>query len=446
LDSLRYHYAHRLAAAREAHARGTRVVGLVGNTIPRELVRARGYYAVLIAAQPDAPTPVADVYMEDVISPETKSLFELATGGELEFLDLLVLSRPYVQLYYYLKEVYRLGRAPRLPALHMFDLMQSQREAVRTYNERQLASLIERLECISGGGQRLSYSKPRSAEAPSQPASGQRLSYSEPRSAEAPSQPASGQRLSYSEPRSAEAPSQPASGQRVSGADVGSAIELSNRVRALQRQLIALRWQRTLSGVDALQALGAGYFMAPSTYAEALAEHVAQLRPEPDFARRPRLMVLASEPLSHLALHRALEAAGALVIAEDDWWGSRAPGTDIATEGPPDAAILGKYWRDAASSQVTPADAREAWFRANAVRDEVDGVAFYLPPSDRQLGWDYPRLKAWLSEHGKPSILLRSDAADQLQQQLGAWLETLVPSPAAARHPLPVGEGWGEGT
>jgi benzoyl-CoA reductase/2-hydroxyglutaryl-CoA dehydratase subunit BcrC/BadD/HgdB len=388
LDSLRHHYANRLEAARAAHARGTRVVGLVGNTIPRELVIACGFYPVLIAAQPGAPTPGADVYMEDVISPETKCLFELATGGELEFLDLLVLSRPYSQLYYYLKEVYRLGRAPRLPALHMFDLMQSQREAVRRYNEHQVASLTARLERVGASD----------------------------------------------DGESVEARSQPVRGPHQSDSNLRSAIAITNRVRGLQRELIARRWQRMLSGVDALQALGAGYFLAPSTYAELLAEYVAQLRPDADLAhRRPGVLVLASEPLSHLDLHRALEAAGALVIAEDDWWGSRAPGADIASEAQPTEAILRKYWLDAASAQVTPADAREAWFRANAAREEVDGVVFYLPPSDRQLGWDYPRLKAWLTEHGKPSILLRSEAADQLQQQLGEWLATLMPHGVAGR-------------
>jgi benzoyl-CoA reductase/2-hydroxyglutaryl-CoA dehydratase subunit BcrC/BadD/HgdB len=407
MDVFEYHYAHRLEAAREAYARGERIVGLVGNTIPRELVMACGVYPLLIAAQPGAPTPGADVYMEDVISPETKCLFELAISGELEFLDLLVLSRPYAQLYYYLKEVYRLGRAPRLPALHMFDLMQSQRDAVRVYNERQVAALTTRLERIGVGARK--DSEQRSVEALSQHASGQRDSDQ-----------------GDSESSSAEAPSRHASDQRRSDSNLRSAIMLSNRVRGLQRELIARRWQRSLSGVDALQALGAGYFLAPSIYAEALAQYVARLEPDPVLAHRPRVLVLSSEPLSHLQLHRVLEAAGALVIAEDDWWGSRAPGSDIATDGPLDEAILRKYWLDTASAHVTPADAREAWFRDNAVRDEVDGVVFYLPPADRQLGWDYPRLKAWLSERGKPSILLRSEAAEQLRQELGGWLETLT--------------------
>ena len=88
--------------------------------------------------------------MEPVIPPETRALFEAAVSGAFEFFDLLVLTRPYAQLYYYLKEVYRWGRAPKLPPLHMYDLMPSRREAVRTYNWKQTETLIARLEHLGG--------------------------------------------------------------------------------------------------------------------------------------------------------------------------------------------------------------------------------------------------------------------------------------------------------
>jgi hypothetical protein len=133
-DSLQHNYTHRLEAALEAHTNGLGVVGLVGNTIRREVVLACEYLPVLISAESGPPTPTADVYMEDIIPPETKFLFELAVSARLGFLDLLVLSRPYAQLYYYLKEVYRRGQAPHLPPLHMFDLMQSRRQSLRAYN------------------------------------------------------------------------------------------------------------------------------------------------------------------------------------------------------------------------------------------------------------------------------------------------------------------------
>jgi benzoyl-CoA reductase/2-hydroxyglutaryl-CoA dehydratase subunit BcrC/BadD/HgdB len=184
------------------------------------------------------------------------------------------------------------------------------------------------------------------------------------------------------------------------------------------------------SGVDALMALGAGYFLAPQPYAVALEQYVASLSPDAALQGRPRLLVVTSEPLSHTRLHAALESAGALVVAEDDWWGSRAPGDDVPLAGSAREAVLRKYWLDTASPGVYPDVAREAWLREHALRPDVDGIVFYLPPSDHQLGWDYPRLKTWLSTNGKPSLLMRLDATtpdgfDGASVQAGQFVEEL---------------------
>src|SRR4051794_530341 len=140
---LQRHYRDPLLAARAAHAKGVGVVGLVGATVPAELVLALGRFPVLITPDMGAPTPTADIYIEPVVSPETRALFEAALAGAFKFLDLLVLSRTDDKLYYYLKEMVRLGRAPAAPPLHMFDLMPSRREAVRQYNRDNLDELID---------------------------------------------------------------------------------------------------------------------------------------------------------------------------------------------------------------------------------------------------------------------------------------------------------------
>jgi benzoyl-CoA reductase/2-hydroxyglutaryl-CoA dehydratase subunit BcrC/BadD/HgdB len=369
LAALRHAYAARLDLAREAHLQGASVIGLVGNTIPVEFVLACGARPVLVTPDTSRPTPHADVFMEEVIPPETKALFERAATGDLAFLDLLVLSRPYAHLYYYLKEVYRLGRGPRFPPLHIFDLMQSQREAVRAYNWGRFEALIARLERLAG--------------------------------------------------------------EEITERRLRQAIALTNAVRGLQRRLLDLRWQRALSGADALVALGAGYFMAAEDALAALEDYLSSLAPEPALQGRPRLLIITAEPLSHPRLHQALEAAGGLVVAEDDWWGSRAPGADIPLAGSAREAVFQKYWLNTASPGVYPAAAREAWLTQHALRPELDGVIFYLPPSDHQLGWDYPRLKRWLEASEKPSLVLRQDAStpegfDAIRLAAERFLETLT--------------------
>jgi benzoyl-CoA reductase/2-hydroxyglutaryl-CoA dehydratase subunit BcrC/BadD/HgdB len=362
-DILRYHYANPLAAAHELQ----HPVGIIGNTVPRELVMAAGCCPVLLTPEPGRPTPAADAYMESIIPPETRALAELALTGAFEFIDLLVLSRPYSQLYYYLKELYRLGRATSLPPLHMVDLMQSQREAVRAYNWSRIQDFVAHLEHQFG--------------------------------------------------------------IELTDSRLRLAITLTNQVRALQRQLLDLRWTGAVRGTDALQALGAGYLMPVEPYIVALAAYIDGLQAEPSLAGRARLLLVPSEPLAYLHLHQTLEDAGALVIAEDDWWGSRAPESDVPLTGSALEGLFLKYWLDTPTASVNPSEKREAWLTTHALRDEVDCVVFHLPPSDHQLGWDYPRLKAWLEAHDKPSLLIRHDAttADgqtSISEQIRAWLAT----------------------
>lgn len=349
LADLQRAYANPLAAAREASAKGEPVVGLIGPTIPVELVLASGRFPVTLTPPRGVPTPAADAYMEEVAAPETRSFFELAVSGELEFLDLLILSRHHSHLYYYLKEVYRLGRGRHIPPQHIYDLMQSRREAVRAYNWGRTTALVTRLEQLSG--------------------------------------------------------------QSMAESAVRSAVALINKKRALQRQVLERRWSGGLRGVEAMQVIGAGSFMHPNSYVETMTAYLDRETQE-NKRRVPRLLVISSEPLAYLDLHQTLEAEGATVIAEDDCWGSRAPGDDVPLTGVALDGILQKYWLDTAGEGVYPAQARQGWLKAQALRPEVDGVVFYVPPSDHQFGWDYPALRDWLTELGKPQLLLRWNVTD----------------------------------
>lgn len=344
-------YSDRLHAARAAHAAGERVVGRIGNTVPVELILAAGFTPVLVAAESGRPAPTAAHYIDDVVSPQTHALFQAAVDGEYAFMDLLLFSRPYDKAYYYLKDVYRLGRAPKLPPTHMFDLMQSQRSAVRTYNARQLRHLIEALERAAGA--------------------------------------------------------------ELTDSAIWQAIGVVDRTRALQRDLLKLRASGVVSGSEAMQAIGAGYFLHPAAYGDLLEAYLSDLKAAspPVIAHRgSRLLVVTAEPLPHLHLHEALERAGAFVAAEDDWWGSRAPGENAPLASSPTDAILQKYWLDTPTPGVYPPEAREAWFEAQSRRADIDGVVFYIPPSDLQFGWDYPRLAASLAARNTPSLLIRQDA------------------------------------
>jgi benzoyl-CoA reductase/2-hydroxyglutaryl-CoA dehydratase subunit BcrC/BadD/HgdB len=375
LELLRAHYRDRLMAAKAVRASGaSRVVGLTGTTAPAELALACGLFPVRISPPDDIATPTAALYLDSVIDRDVQVLFECAMRGDFEFLDLLVLTRGEDKLFYFLKEMVRLGRAPVVPPMHMFDLMGSQRAAVQQYNLQNLNWLIAALERLAG--------------------------------------------------------------VQITDEQLRASAQLTNRCRELQRKLLALRWEGRVQGVEAMEVIGAGFCMHPVRYTQALERYLQELGPASAPKPAPRLLVASSEPLSQLHLHRRLEEAGGLVVAEDDAWGSRAPGDDIANGGDPKQALLQKYWHDTAHAGVSPREARQAWFLHQIQRCDLDAVIFYVPPGDHQFGWDYPRLAAQTTAAGKPSLLLRQDAADASTVS-GPVREFLAALPASRQRACP---------
>jgi benzoyl-CoA reductase/2-hydroxyglutaryl-CoA dehydratase subunit BcrC/BadD/HgdB len=184
------------------------------------------------------------------------------------------------------------------------------------------------------------------------------------------------------------------------------AIAEGNAARKALRSLLHLRADR-LSGTDVLPLLGAYYFMDHAEYSRLAARAAEELAAGPAIPG-PRIIIKGSM-LDHPHLHRTIERHGANVAAEDDWWGSRAAGRDIACDGDPVEAVFLKYYEDAPSPRVFPSDAADAWFLENA--PTAAGVIFYIAPEDDVCGWDYPRWRSALDNRGIPHLLIRDDAS-----------------------------------
>ena len=58
-------------------------------------------------------------------------------------------------------------------------------------------------------------------------------------------------------------------------------------------------------------------------------------------------MLIKGSPLHHTGLHRAIESHGAVVVAEDDWWGSRTITDEIPEQGNLTQEIFQTYYRKA---------------------------------------------------------------------------------------------------
>lgn len=332
------------------------LLGVTSNTVPWELVRAAGFQPFLLSPRKTA-TPFAGRYMEDVFSPRIRAIFDFLLSGEGTALRAVVIPRTSEQehkLYLYVREVIRQG-AEHPPRPILFNLLHTRSAEAQAYGLERTRELKFQLEQISG----------RSIDAES----------------------------------------------------LRAAIEESNAARDAIRSLLQMRETASpkLSGSEALELIGAWYFMDRTEYTRLAREALREIEPRAPLAG-PRILITGT-PQDDTEVCAAIESHGAVIIAEDDWWGSRAAGRNVEVIEDPLRAIFEKYYFDAPSPRVFPAALADDWFRRKAL--EVDGVIFYLPPDDDVLGWDYPRLRAFLDERAIPHLMIRDAGSEQLSAFLG---------------------------
>jgi benzoyl-CoA reductase/2-hydroxyglutaryl-CoA dehydratase subunit BcrC/BadD/HgdB len=349
IERLAWHYENPVAEALKAHRAGVPVVGLTSNTIPWELVSAAGLFPFVFRPTPRQEV-MADEFMEKgVFAPRIRAIFDGLVSGEWSFLRAVLIPRTSEQeykLFLYLREVARERGQLEMPPVYLYDLLHSRSTESYGYGLERTKQLASQLERIAG--------------------------------------------------------------RPIRSKDLREAIVRSNAARTAVRGLLQLRRDRPrLKGVDALPLLGAYWLIDRSDYAiQAMAAVGILGRHEP--ARGVRLMIKGAS-LDHPMLHAAIESRGAIVVAEDDWWGTRSAGGDVGENEDLLKAIFEKYYLDSVSPRVFPPDEADRWFKA-AATDGVDGVLFYLPRDDYIVGWDYPRHKKWLDYMGIPSAVIRGEA------------------------------------
>jgi benzoyl-CoA reductase/2-hydroxyglutaryl-CoA dehydratase subunit BcrC/BadD/HgdB len=206
------HEGRALAAA--AKAAGGKVIGYMGATVPVELFDAAGVTAAPIGGDLDAPTPLADRYMESLFDPRVRAALQSVLAGEWDMLDLIVLPRTSDSLqrcYYYLCELRRMGHA--VPPAKLYDLLHTPGAASVAYNFERTGELQEAVEAVAG--------------------------------------------------------------QPIESEALRRAISQGNRRRSALQKLVALRRRGRLGGVDALNAFAASRLMPVEAFEQAVAQVVA---------------------------------------------------------------------------------------------------------------------------------------------------------------------------
>jgi benzoyl-CoA reductase/2-hydroxyglutaryl-CoA dehydratase subunit BcrC/BadD/HgdB len=344
---------------------GMPVAGMTSNTVPWELLRAAGYFPVMLNP-PRGPVPVADQFMEEgVFSARMRGIFDGIASRAWPFLTIVVIPRTSEQehkLFLYLREMARQGLSADSPNLYLYNLMHARSPEAEHYGLERTHALIGHLENQAG--------------------------------------------------------------RSIEPDDLARAVDESNRASHAIRTLLEFRdgSDPRLNGTEALALIGAVYFMGRAEYAQLAAEAASELSLRPPVAGA-RILIKGS-PLHHTGLHRAIEAHGAVVVAEDDWWGSRSISKEIAVRRDMVQSIFEAYYLEAPSPRVFPREVADEWFLANSAN--VDGVVFYLPPEDDVLGWDYPGLRKTLDQRGIPNLLVREDASEELSAECHQRIEDFV--------------------
>jgi benzoyl-CoA reductase/2-hydroxyglutaryl-CoA dehydratase subunit BcrC/BadD/HgdB len=349
--------------------RGTVVVSWP--SVPVELVHAAGFSPVFARGR-GAPTPAADAVLEAELFPNRlRQLVETALTGRLADVGAVVLPRssdPDYKCFLYLRELVRRGVARALPPILLFDLLHADDPVARAYNADRARELSARLAKLAGR------------------------------------------------------PSQVKS--------LSDAIVSANRARAAARQLDALRIDTPrIAGTDALALLGAFWQVEHDRYASlasAAADSVARRVP----LEGPRVLT-AGMPVDGTALHAAIEAAGAVVVAELSPFGRCGTSVDVQVSDDPFAALAHHYSSESIDAR-TPVNALMR--KLDDLLGGVAAVVISLPPDDASFGWDYPRMRELLDRRSIPHAVLTGDPALGATTADRERIRSLLASARAARE------------
>jgi hypothetical protein len=337
--------------------RKQRIAGITSNTVPWEILSAAGYAPVLLDDEL-GPTPHAERWMEDVFDRRFRVIFDRLCAGAWNHLDSVVIPRTSEQehkLYLYLREIARTQPAGAIPELYFYNLLHTRTPESYDYGLQRTRQMVRDFD--------------------------------------------------------------------VSEDELRDAIAESNRARAVVRDILRTRREGRLEGSVALEWIRGFYAEDRGIFADRISTRLSELHVS--VAKdRPRILIKGA-PLKDASLHRQIEESGGYVVAEDDWRGSRAAGdTDVClnhacVNNDAATAIFEKYFYDEVSPRVHPVEHRDAWFRREIERGNVDGVLFYVPLEDDVQGWDYPAQLAYLKSRSIPSVVIR-EAGESLVDFVGS--------------------------
>jgi hypothetical protein len=340
LAPLRAAYDSPAGAAAAGRAGGGQVVGVLGWTVPRELIVAAGMLAVRLAPQRVAEVSQDAAFVLPGLGHETARVGRALLAGQLDWLDGLVIGRDnedYLRLFYVLRELRRTGAAPAGPPVAFFDLLRLPLRTSAVYNRLRARELAQTLGRWAG-----------------------------------------------------------------TTAGPGELAAAVTDARATAGALAALAARRTaprppVAGSAALVAAGAAQILPGPLVREYLAAAPA---PGPDLAApetgaADRVFVTGSGQQDP-AGYEILERAGLAVVGEDHEWGDDGSEPPALTADPLDGIVDHYHLRSAGAARAGLRERTERTARLAGAAG-ADVIVQIAHDDDEAVAWELPALRARLA-------------------------------------------------
>jgi len=346
-------YQDRAGHAREAHARGARVVGYLCDNVPVELIRAAGFIPYRLSGD----TKRSREEIADLVTPVharrfagnefVEAIYATLASGELDFLDYLVVPH---------------NRKAVLAMLQSIELLRAAKPGFRVPEGYCLDRSYARNFLTSGFNQ------------------------------------ASLHRFAAALGKWR--------GPPITDDELRQGIAEGARCRSLLREVNALRTSEAprITGSEALHVYGASHFMAPAKFEKAASAFLEEARAR---GVLPGLRIyVGGSPLDHPQFYELVESLGAVVVAEDQCWGARCADLDVAADCAPLDALARRFDRQPACSLLGSLDAVTDAVVARMTASGAEAAIFTVTRGDLAQMWETPSQVDALRARGIPCLHL----------------------------------------
>jgi benzoyl-CoA reductase/2-hydroxyglutaryl-CoA dehydratase subunit BcrC/BadD/HgdB len=367
-DVMRKHYRERDLAARQWKEQGGKVIGYFYTGVPEELIIAAGCLPLMVTGEPEMVTELGDKYMEDYFCPFVRSVHNLLLMGKYDFLDLLIFPHTNDSIkrtYYYLWNQKKKDPTLPVPPITIFDVLHTKKYIANQYVRGRMAALKENFEGLTG--------------------------------------------------------------REISEDALRGAVDLCNETRSLLQKVKELRTgdPPLISGVEALQIIGAAFFMPKEEHNRLLREFLDNAENLP--AQNGVRLYVSGSILDNTQLYELIESCGATVVAEDVCTGNRYAENPVDTSIDLLDGLTDRYHTYSHEGRMHPLDDLVDYVVQGVQESKAQGALFNYMQWDDSHGWNYPSQRDALEEIGVPCIAFEMQGYQIANtEQLRTRIETFV--------------------